>query len=594
MADYCLASVDMMNWLSWYCILSHCFFAFVLYKLAEDLNDSLGWQNNGKAGQICPQNTPQSDRNNLTENIVWKGSSVWCYGQKRSERICKFSNLCYSPSLEEYLFFHGRSSIMEGVPDSRCSPSLLDLSSVEDHNLQYFNFLDVPITALKRFPNIQVIHQPSLIFHRFNPDNFMHVIHDDLLPMFYTLRRYFPDFGAGAKTFNLDVQLVFMEGRDEGSYFDLYEIFSERKPMLRMQSMENNSLWCFQEALVGISKATTWYDYGFKVPQGVKENHTANGQIIHQFASYVTSKLGIMLETESGKSDYVIMFSREFNRLILNELELSFAIATTFNLKVIRLSLETNTLNEIISSIQSSAGIIGMHGSILSLAIFLRPGSFLVELFPYGVNPDNYTPYKTLAEISGMDISYNTWQNKMKQNTVMHPNRTKEEGGILHLSLKEQNNILTAEEVPKHLCCDNPYWLFRIYQDTVVDVESFTQVMQSAIDGGKTLSKSNVVNVKPYPGKIKSVFCNGMIGPAIFISWKSPWNVQFFNPHDVEYEVWIQNQSDKAYMAYALNNVTQHTFAENVQHRTTYNVWVRGMISGNSGPFSDVCTCTTH
>lgn len=579
-----------MNWISWYCILSHCFFTFILYKLTEDLTDPPAWQNNGKCGQTFPQETHNTRRDNLQN--IWQGSSIWCYGHQRSERICKFRNLCYSPSLGEYLFFHGPSSIMEGVPDNRCSPSLLDLSSVEDHNLQYFNYLDAPINALKHFPNVTVIDHPSLIFHRFNPDNLMHVIHDDLLPLFYTLRQYFP--GDGGKVFNMEVQSVFMEGRDEGSYFDLYEIFSEKEPILKMQLMANNTLWCFNEALVGISKATTWYDYGFKVPQHQKENHTVNGQIIHQFTLYVTSKLGITAATGSEKRDYVILFSREFNRLILNELELSFAIATTFNLKVIRLSLETNTLNEIITSIQSSAGIIGMHGSILSLAVFLRPGGFLVELFPYAVNPTNYIPYKTLANIPGMDISYSAWQNRIKNNTVVHPHRTKDEGGIAHLSLKEQSDIFAADEVPKHLCCDDPYWLFRIYQDTIVDIESFTEVMQNAINGRK-ISQRDFTNIKAYPGKIRSVSCNGIQtsdGPAIFISWISPWNVQFFN--EVEYEVWIQSQTDKKYMAYALNNVTQHTFTEHITYTTSYRIWVRGIINGNIGPFSDVCTCTTH
>lgn len=585
----------MMGWLTWYCVLSHCFFTFVLYKLAEDLTQLSGWEN-GKGSRKCPSKTiPNRRRDKEKFEAISQGSSVWCYGHHRSERICKFRNLCYSSSLGEYLFFHGPSSILEGVPNDRCSPALLDLSSVDDHNLQYFNYQDAPVSALKHFLNVTLIDHPSLIFHRFNPDNLMHVIHDDLLPLFYTLRQYFPDLGGTMKTFNTEVQLVFMEGRNKGYHFNLYEIFSERKPMLKAVSMKNESLLCFQESLVGISKATTWYDYGFRVPQGQKENHTANGEVIHQFASYVTSKLGITNVAKPEKSDYVILFSREANRLILNEFELSFAIATTFNLTVIRLSLETNTLHEIVTRIRSSSGIIGMHGSILSLAVFLSPGSFLVELFPYAINPDHYTPYKTLTQIPGMDISYSSWQNKIMDNTVVHPNRTKEEGGITHLTLKEQNDILTANEIPKHLCCDDPYWLFRIYQDTHVDIDSFTPVMQKALNGRKTFSESIFKNIKIYPGKIKHMACSGLQttdGPAVFVSWQSPWNFHFFNTGEIEFEVWLQSQSDDQYMAYILYNVTQHTFIRNIKHRTSYNIWIRGILNGNTGPFSDVCTCT--
>ena len=42
---------------------------------------------------------------------------------------------------------------------------------------------------------------------------------------------------------------------------------------------------------------------------------------------------------------------------------------------------------------------IGMHGSMLIMAMFLKPGSGLLELFPFGVPAENYTPYKTLAQL---------------------------------------------------------------------------------------------------------------------------------------------------------------------------------------------------
>ena len=51
-----------------------------------------------------------------------------------------------------------------------------------------------------------------------------------------------------------------------------------------------------------------------------------------------------------------------------------------------------------------------MHGSILALAMFLPPRSAVVELFPYGVPPQDYTPYRTLAELPHMQLAYGAWQ----------------------------------------------------------------------------------------------------------------------------------------------------------------------------------------
>ena len=50
--------------------------------------------------------------------------------------------------------------------------------------------------------------------------------------------------------------------------------------------------------------------------------------------------------------------------------------------------------------------VIGMHGSILIMTMFCRRGTVFLELFPFGVPPENYTPYKTLAGLSGMGIVY--------------------------------------------------------------------------------------------------------------------------------------------------------------------------------------------
>ena len=234
-----------------------------------------------------------------------------------------------------------------------------------------------------------------------------------------------------------------------------------------------------------------------------------------------------------------------------------------------------------------------MHGSILVLLMFLRPGSFVIELFPYAINPQNYTPYKTLAEI--MDITYSSWQNNIKNNTVVHPNRTKSEGGIMHLDRDMQGNILNTEEVPKHLCCNDPHWLFRIYQDTTVEIPTFIEVMKTALNKTKKAKKRD--NVKNYPGKTRNVFCKSLElenRVALFVAWEPSWNMQFYNFSHVSHEVWIQDVFDQNYKAYSLQGVTEHTFDENIKHDTSYSIWVRGVINENTGPFSDVCTCSTH
>ena len=64
---------------------------------------------------------------------------------------------------------------------------------------------------------------------------------------------------------------------------------------------------------------------------------------------------------------------------------------------------------------------VGMHGSILALAMFMPAGGALVELFPYGVPASHYTPYRTLAELPHLQLAYRAWEVRRPQVQVRVP-----------------------------------------------------------------------------------------------------------------------------------------------------------------------------
>jgi hypothetical protein len=160
--------------------------------------------------------------------IMEEGSSVWCSGDKHTNRICRFHNLCYFPEEDDFVFFHGDQSVISGVPADRFSPTLLDMSSVLDHNQQYFNYIDLKASEASNF-NIEFIKTQSLIYRRFNPDNLMHAFHDDLLPQYRTLQMMSGNSNM-ANYSAFDIQLVFMEGWSPGDYAKMYQLFSNHKP----------------------------------------------------------------------------------------------------------------------------------------------------------------------------------------------------------------------------------------------------------------------------------------------------------------------------------------------------------------------------
>jgi hypothetical protein len=120
------------------------------------------------------------------------------------------------------------------------------------------------------------------------------------------------------------------------------------------------------------------------------------------------------------------------------------------------------------------------------------------------------------------------------------------------------------------------------------------EVMKNALNGSKQAQQRDYV--KKYPGKITNVLCKILeseTGVGIFVSWNISWNMQFYDQSKVSSEVWIQDVLDENYMAYSLQDITQHTFDEKIKYDTSYSIWVRGVINGNTGPFSHVCTCST-
>jgi len=533
-------------------------------------------------------------------------SSVWCFGSHHTNRMCYFHNLCYLPDVDEFVFLHGNRSAYVGAPENRYDPTLLDMSSVTDHNTQYFNFMDADAAKMQLLvDHAAIVERTSLIFRRFHPDNLMHVLHDDLIPMFHTISTLpFAESAGWNSLLPFDLQLVFMEGWEPGPFEDLYNIFSSTKPLYKSNMLSADYPTCFRKAYVGISKYTTWYQYGFVEPQGPIHDIRVTADNIHHFCYFLRMQLNIT-EVSSNSERIIVLLSRRYNRLILNEIDLTFALAQTFHQKVITVAMETHSLKDMIYLVSKSSILLGMHGSLLALAMFLPRGSTVVELFPYAINPMHYTPYKTLASLRGMDLNYVAWRNMDVTKTVPYPERSWDEGGIIHLPDEQQQKIMSSPEVPLHLCCRNAEWLYRIYQDTVIDIGGIISLLQNSdLLNGQPQSvntdyddKSHASKKQLSPSHVRNIICTGdnlVHGlPSLHLSWQPPANIRFINYVEVKYEVWIQEEGEDDYTAWILTQY-QYTFTAGIQSGTGYNVWIRCVVDSTVGPFNvNHVSCST-
>lgn len=509
-------------------------------------------------------------------------TSVWCRGQNHVQRLCRFRNLCFNAKIKKFLFFHDTDSIISGLPKNRFDPAVTDFTSVEDHNTQYFNYVDLPASAVGNF-NLTFVEGQSLIFRRFNPENLMHVFHDDLLPIYFTLLELFDTFEEK------NVSLVFADEREAGPYYYLYSNFMDPKPIfLAKQSPEK--LLCFRNSYVGLNKHTTWYQYGFNKPQGtIEKDMTGITTVIKMFCHYFRKRFNVAPPNMEKKE--VVLFDRLKNRKILNKNEVVAFVLSTTQRKVHIYSLENNNLIDIISAVSQCSVLIGMHGALLVLSMFLPPGGIVVELFPYAINSHVYTPYRTLSTLSGMGIIYVAWENKVLSNTVPHPDNPPEFGGIRHLSAEEQEAIISSSHVSPHLCCYNPEWLYRIYQDTVIDIPSFGIMLQKALDVQQNFSFHSEVGKIPmgsiHPDEVQNVSCitsSNDDSNQLILSWKPPWNIQFVEHNVIEYEIWCQLAGTEDVKAF----ITTKTYfiLSKLSSEALYHIWIRSIYGGIAGPFT--------
>ncbi|GFU32801.1 protein O-linked-mannose beta-1,4-N-acetylglucosaminyltransferase 2 [Nephila pilipes] len=359
-----------------------------------------------------------------------------------------------------------------------------------------------------------------------------------------------------------------------------------------IQSLSKAHLHCFKNTYVGLNKQSTWYQYGFKEPQGPLQKPNI-GPIILGFREYFLDHFSLRYHTERNHASLLV---RKHNRKILNENEVIKIISIHTGLETISVSLDASTILEVIEEIMDSSLVVGMHGSLMILSIFLKPHSIVIELFPYGIDPDISTPYKTLCDLSDLRLFYRVWKNDLESNSYPHPEYPPNLGGISHLSSKEQEYIQNSFVKP-FLCCDNPPWLYRIYQDTVVDPQSFGTLLQDAFQDikkvpitelyHKSVIEDNSQSSKYHlhPGEVQNAFCNisNKSKAILALVWDEPWNLKFMNAVNVDYEIWLQEIGGEDVQAF-LTKSNKFLFPMKSVEKAYY-AWVRCYANEIVGPF---------
>ncbi|KAI2807672.1 Protein O-linked-mannose beta-1,4-N-acetylglucosaminyltransferase 2 [Blomia tropicalis] len=470
-----------------------------------------------------------------------KPSSIWCHenNQQIHSIYCRIESLCLRMDTYEYIFIFDPYQ-------SFFYPSRLQtyqnkfefgrLSSVIGHNLYEMKHL---VTI--RLEDLDILNKTifnidgqTLLMSRFKPDNLMHLIHDDLLPLMATI-----------KMNNIEnLNHIFIDDHWPHRYgMDLFgKLFNVS--LWHKNQFPSDSIVCFQNSFIGLTNLTVWYQYGFRDVQGPVPRTSGEYNFIRQnillFRDRIVRKLDLKSHCPIKQS---ILLVRTINRRIINYNNFLQFLQTKFNnIKLIQLesfSMDNITqVEKVFQLFQCCNTLIAMHGSEHILSIFMDPGSTVIELFPFGIESTNYQPYRTLATIIGH--RYYTWTNQDLRNSFFPIEN--QPHTLLKLTPKQRNEIIANIKQPMkpHLCCDNHDWLFRIYQDTIIDIDHFEQFLHEHHDNSTKPIISNVIQLS----EVTNLQCHRPFNSQlVVITWNEPWNWILWNQtKPLYYHVLIADQ----------------------------------------------------
>ncbi|XP_037785983.1 protein O-linked-mannose beta-1,4-N-acetylglucosaminyltransferase 2-like isoform X1 [Penaeus monodon] len=540
------------------------------------------------------KNAQETERgsSDLSSDLQNGCSSVWCYSSFESGLRCHFSNLYYNHLQEEFVFVSCDHSIIYGIKNLKALQETLYLSSVENHSAFKLSISVIPWPTFITSYRSEVVTGQSFIMARFKPDNLLHVFHDDLLPFYFTSY----EICAGKKSCQSRLNVIFVDKNDHGKHWNFYKVLSERVSLISDLSHNEKDVWTqFEHIYFGLNKISVWYQYGYGKPQGPTTSTSFSGHLMRKFTDFVLEGMDIQPKTTEVLQG--VLFSRKSNRKIINEKEVSTVLKTQLDrisdgqeVDVKILSLEEHGFHRIIEELTRTHVAVGVHGAGLILSMFLPPGAVLIEIFPLGISPSAATVFKTMCELKGVGITYIPWSNKDLLNSIYHSDNPAHYGGISHLPEDEQEKMIQAlggKEIINIECCDNPTWLFRIYQDTVVHIEGDKTDFQSipfseAIVNGlqkaeRYLQNSKITNTQMefYPSVVKDAKCSlerTHESTKLFAEWKPPWNILDVRCTIMFYEVVMQIKGD-------INAVYNEVFEENFLKRLradveTVDLWI--------------------
>ncbi|XP_014278173.1 protein O-linked-mannose beta-1,4-N-acetylglucosaminyltransferase 2 [Halyomorpha halys] len=499
-------------------------------------------------------------------------SSVFCSNHKNNSKRCVFLNLCYNFH-SDFIFLLTGKSIISGLNHKKDFKNIFPTSVLNHSALP----LKISLTYAKNFSDFKIYEKEVFLLHRFKPDNIMHVVHDDILPLFATYR----DLCLG----NVSVcaskyDILFSDRNNDGPYLEWYRAFSKTEPF-KLSNLNKSLTHCFTKVNVGLSIDSVIFQYGFLQNRGPTVLSVNQVQLLDQFKTFMYTHFGI---NNNYQINNVVFLARKVNRKILNEEYVENIILKTFkrdfdtSVRLLNVDLSINSSKEVLQAIAEASYLIGMHGSGMFLSLFLPENSVAIEMFPYGIYKELVSPLFVMSSIPGIWFRYFSWENVVLLNSFPHPEYSSILGGLTHLERVKQIDIFGKTANISKECCNDPLFLSRMYQDTIVD-DSLMKIISYSL---KTQTKHSFDFSQIYifewffPSVVQNITCYRNVSNLI-LSWNHPFNVEWSN--NIYYDLSIQ-MSRHNLSIYTSNSFLNLQMDSDI---STVKIWIKCNLPGIEG-----------
>ncbi|KAI4143730.1 MAG: hypothetical protein LQ340_006894 [Diploschistes diacapsis] len=222
----------------------------------------------------------------------------------------------------------------------------------------------------------------------------------EISSLFYTMDvlRMSRDPATGSPLWSLEdaenTRILVVDDRDEGPYFDLWTLFAKR-PITRLSKITEIDLRDPEYIIVPLPGESNpmW--------QGDWKTHSCgHSALLDVFSQRIMSFLGVDRSIENNDSPLVLTFidRREKRQLIEKEDYVEEVKRTYPQIKIQMVNFAAIPFTEQLRIIRDTDVLVGAHGAGLTHALFLRPGSAMVEILPADFN---HKGFRNLARLMG-------------------------------------------------------------------------------------------------------------------------------------------------------------------------------------------------